>query len=140
MYIRGQALRPMLVRVIRKHRTGILQQRRDVGSLPSWRRRHVKHALLRLRREGDDGEEGRRGLEHVVPGEVLGRRADGHTALEDLQADVGPLADGFKGHAAVDEGLCKVTPACTQSVGADGHWPRDFVCFEEFDCLKERSE
>ena len=70
-----------------------------------------------------------------MAGEILGRRADRYARLEHLQADVGPFADGLEVYAAVDEGLGEIAAAGAKSVGANGHWTWDFVCFEELDCL-----
>ena len=42
-------------------------------SFPSGGGSHIEYTLVGLRGEGNDGEEGGSGLEHVVAGEVLGR-------------------------------------------------------------------
>ena len=69
--------------------------------------------------------------------EVFGGGTYGDGRFEDLETDVGPFADGFEVYAAVDEGLGEVAAAGAESVGADGHWTWDFVCFEELDCLED---
>ena len=43
-----------------------------MGRFPSRSGSHIENALVGLWGEGDDGEEGGGGLEHVVAGEVLG--------------------------------------------------------------------
>ena len=69
--------------------------------------------------------------------EVFRRGTDWYATFEDLEADVGPFADGFEVYTAVDEGLGEIAAAGAESVGADGHWTWDFVCFEELDCLED---
>lgn len=137
MNIRRQTLHPRLITIIRKHRSGILHQRTEVRALPTGRTSHIEHALARLRRKCDARQEGRSGLQHVMSCEVLGRRADWHAGLEDLQADFGPWSDGLEVYASIDERLCQVAAACAERVGADRDWARRVVCFEEFNGLPE---
>ena len=61
---------------------------------------------------------------------------DWDAALEDLQPDVGPFADGLQVHPAIDERLCEIASAGAKGVCADCNGPRHFVCFEELDCLE----
>ena len=133
--VRSQTLRARLVQLVREDDARVLHERGHVRRLASGRTRHVEHALARLGAEGDDGEERRRGLQHVVACEVLRRGADGDRALEDLQTDVRPLADGLEVDAAVDEGLREVSPPCAEGVRADGDRSRDLVSLEKFDGL-----
>lgn len=106
VHVRGETLRARLRPVVREHHTRVLHQRRHVRRLPARRGRHVEHALARLRSKRKHGQERGRGLEHVVPCKVLGRRSDRHTALEHLQAVLGPFADRLEVDAPVDESLC----------------------------------
>ena len=133
--VRSQTLRARLVQLVREDDARVLHERGHVRRLASGRTRHVEHALARLGAEGDDGEERRRGLQHVVACEVLRRGADGDRALEDLQTDVRPLADRLEVDATVDEGLCEVSPPCAEGVRADGDRSRDLVSLEKFDGL-----
>ena len=71
-----------------------------------------------------------------MTGEVLGGGTDGDAALEHLQSDVGPLADGLEVHAAVDEGLRQVATTCAECIRADGDGTWDFVGLEELDGLR----
>ena len=73
MHVRSQTLRPRLVRVVREDEAGVLEEGGDVGGLSAGCGGHVEDALVWLGGEGDDGEEGGGGLDHVVSCEVLGR-------------------------------------------------------------------
>lgn len=68
--------------------------------------------------------------------EVFGCGANGDGTLEDLETDIRPLANRLEVDAAVDQGLSKVSPPSTKSVGADGNGTRNLVGFEEFDSLR----
>ena len=66
---------------------------------------------------------------------IFGRGADRHAALEDLQADICPLADGFKVDATVNEGLSEVAPSGAEGVCPDRHGAGNLISLEELDCL-----
>lgn len=67
----GERLGAGLVGVVGEDETGVLEEGGDVGRLAAGGGGHVEHALVGLRGEGDDGEEGGGGLEHVVTSKVL---------------------------------------------------------------------
>ena len=69
----SQTLRPGLVRIIGEDHTSVLHESGDMRRFPSRGGSHIEYTLVGLWGEGDDGEEGGSGLEHVVAGEVLGR-------------------------------------------------------------------
>ena len=75
-----------------------------------------------------------------MPSKVFGSSTDGYATLEDLQADIRPLADRLEVHAAVDENLSEVASSRAEGVGTDGDGTRDFVGLEELDCLLNREE
>ena len=58
--------------------TGVLHELRHVRRLAAGRGAHVEHALVGLRRERHHRQHAASALQHVVAGEVLGRRADRH--------------------------------------------------------------
>jgi hypothetical protein len=72
MDVRRQRLCTSLVGVVGEDEAGVLEEGRDVGGLAARGRGHVEAALSGLGGEGDNGEEGRGGLEHVVTGKIFG--------------------------------------------------------------------
>jgi len=64
----------LLIRVIRKYRASVLKKGRNVSRLSARRGSHVKNAFIGLRSQGDNGEERRGGLKHVVASQVFGGR------------------------------------------------------------------
>lgn len=74
-------------------------------------------------------------MEHIVSSKVFGSSADGYATLEHLQADIRPFANGLEVDAAVDEDLGEVASSRAEGIGTDGDGTRDFVGFEELDCL-----
>src|SRR5690242_21595677 len=92
---------------------------------------HIKDSLILLGREGHDGKERRSSLQNVVTSEVLGCRTERHLSVKDLQTDLGPLADGLKLHATVDERLSEFTAMCAEGVGTDDDRTGCFVGLEE---------
>lgn len=75
-----------------------------------------------------------------MPGEVLGRRADGHTGLEDLKANLGPLANGLKRDSAVDQCLSELTASGLKRIRADRDWPWSVRGVEECDGLRRKRD
>jgi len=131
MHVGRQTLRPRLVRIVGKDDPGVLQEGRDVGRLATRSRRHVQHAFLGLRGEGDDGQKGGSRLEHVMTGQVFGRGTDRYARLEDLESDLAPFTDGFEVDPTVDQRLGQVSSTRTQGVGSDRYRTRSLVGFKE---------
>jgi hypothetical protein len=75
-----------------------------------------------------------------VAGEVFRCSTNRNSTLEDLQADVCPLANGLEVDATVNQCLREISPASAKSVGTDSHRTRDFVSFEKLDSLFETIE
>ena len=63
--------------------------------------------------------------------EVLGSGAERDLGFKYLEADLRPLAYGFKSDAAIDEGVREISPVGAKSVGANYHRTRCFVAVEE---------
>ncbi|GKT57010.1 hypothetical protein ColTof3_04349 [Colletotrichum tofieldiae] len=118
--VTNETLGTLLAGIVGDNDTRVLHHGGHVRGLSTGGGGHIQHALVLLRLEGHDGQERGRGLEDVVAGEVLGRRTEGHVALEDLQTDLGPLADGLEGDTTRDEGLGEVA-----AMGAEGVCPDD---------------
>lgn len=94
---------------------------------------------MRLGREGDDGEEGRGGLEDVVSCEVLGSSSDGDSSTgEDLESDLGPSSgERFEIHSAVDERLCEISTTRLEGVDSEGDGTGRIGGVEELEGLRE---
>lgn len=70
-----ESLDPTPTAVVRPDFARVAHERTHVGRLTSWCGRHVEDAFVRLRSEGDDGEEGGSGLKDVVACKVFGGSA-----------------------------------------------------------------
>ncbi len=119
------------VAVVGEDAAGVLHEGGEVGCFAAGGGGHVEDALVRLRGERHDGEEGGGGLEDVFAGEVFGRGAEGDGGFEDLQADFGPGAHGLEDDAAVDEGGGEEAAGGAEGVGADDEGAGGLVGFEE---------
>lgn len=71
---------------------------------------------------------------------MRGQRTDGHSALEHLQSDLGPLADGLEVDTTVDQRLREVSTTGAKSVGPDRDGTRGLVGIEERDGLRSPDE
>jgi hypothetical protein len=109
--IGGQALCSCLVRVVGEDDAGVLEKSGDVCRLSTGGGSHVEDALVGLRRKGNDGEERRSGLEHVVTCKIFRSGTDRDGGLEHLQTDFAPLANRLEVDSAVHERLSEIPPA-----------------------------
>ena len=86
--VADQRRKTLLLDVIRDDDALVLHELRYVRRLAARRSGHVEDALSRLWVKRHDRDERRRGLEHVVPREVLGCRAERNRGLVDLEANL----------------------------------------------------
>lgn len=63
--------------------------------------------------------------------EILGRSTQGHIRLENLQADLAPLADRLESNATVDERLGEISSVCSEGICSDNDGTGHLVGFEE---------
>jgi hypothetical protein len=97
---------------------------------------------VRLRVESDDREEGRRGLEDVVTGEVFGSGTDGNGGTgEDLESDLGPSTlERLEVDTTVDERLSEVATAGLEGVDTNGEGTGSVGGGEELESLSGKGE
>ncbi|KUI63199.1 hypothetical protein VP1G_11449 [Cytospora mali] len=138
--VTDQTLGTRLAHIVGEDATRVAHQGGHVRRLTTGGGRHIEHTLVLLGGQGHDGEEGGGGLDNVVTGEVLGGGTQWHVALEDLQADLGPLADGLEGDTTVNQGAGQVSAVRAQSVCPDDKRSAALVGLEELECLRGAEE
>lgn len=138
--VTDQTLGTLFACVVGEDAARVLHQRSQMRRLTTGSSGHVEHALVLLGRQGHDGQERRRSLQDVVAGQVLGRGTERDVGVEDLQTDLGPLADGLELDATVDERLGELTAMCAEGVCADDDGTGRLVGLEEGKGLAGREQ
>lgn len=126
-------------RIVRPDFSSVSHQCRHVSRLSSGCCRHIEAALVRLRIERHDGQEGRSRLKNVVTGEVLGGSTNGYVSAsrENLETDFGPSSfERFEVDSSVDEGLREITSASFERVDPEGERTGSVGRGEEFESLR----
>jgi hypothetical protein len=138
--VTDQTLGTLLAGIVGEDASSVLHQGSQMRCLTTGRSGHIEHALVLLGRKGHDGEERGRSLQNVVTSEVLGSGTKRHLGVEDLQANLGPLADGLELNTTVDERLRELATMCAEGVGADDNGAGRLVGLEESKGLAGREQ
>ena len=138
--VTDQTLGTRLVGIVGDDQALVLHHGRHVRDLSTGGRGHIQTPLARLGVKSHDRQERAGSHEDVLASEVLRGGTQRDRALEDLEADLAPLADGLEDDASVDEGRGKLSPARLEGVGTDDNRPGRLVGVEEGEELGRREE
>ena len=138
--VTDQTLGTLLASIVGEDASSVLHQGSQMRCLTTGRSGHIQHALVLLGRKSHNGKERGRSLQNVVASEVLGGGTERHLGVEDLQTNLGPLADGLELNTTVDERLCELAAMCAEGVGADDNGAGCLVGLEESKGLAGREQ